>query len=172
MCSLLFKYSLIHCWCFGYSLFLAFILLQELDTVSSFWFSCVGLALSFGISSKALNAQFKAKKRKKCLKIWFQEEKSWFSTQECQLSFSFPWIPLSLNFWLCLLQTQAAGTALMYQSPYSEPQWPSRVLLMLWPGLRDSEFALLALNVTWQSGGPEKYVLFFAISHEPALKWY
>ena len=40
------------------------------------------------------------------LKIWYCEEKSWFTTMERQFSFSFHWSPSISNFLLCLLETQ------------------------------------------------------------------
>ena len=70
----------------------------------------LGLTLSLGIRSKALTVSeiWNLKVLKNCLKIWFQVEKSWFSTIKCQFSFCFHQSLSSSTFWQCLLSTRPA----------------------------------------------------------------
>ena len=44
--------------------------------------------------------------KRNCMKIWFLDEKSWFSTWECQFSFCLHRSLSSSNFQQCLLETQ------------------------------------------------------------------
>ena len=68
-------------------------------------------AVEFVVGGSVINGAIPSSLKLNCLKIWFQEEKSWFSTLECQFSFCFHWSPSSSSLQLCLLETQVHAEA-------------------------------------------------------------
>ena len=68
-------------------------------------------AVEFVVGGSVINGAIPSSFKLNCLKIWFHEEKSWFSTLECQFSFCFHWSPSSSSLQLCLLETQVHAEA-------------------------------------------------------------
>ena len=66
----------------------------------------------------------------KCLKIWFKEEKSWFSTLECQFSFCFHQSLSSSNLRLCLLETQVV-TKFKVQDHFKRTNLPRALITLV-----------------------------------------